>query len=413
MRHDTAEAGGVVAGEDDVVEMAGQSVVPPPPVYPEDDKVERAAEVAQQQRVHAAVRRVQLGLTQVCLLILTILAVLYTLRFAASIVLPMVLAMVTNLMLGTPMRVITRWTRLPRMIVAFFMILLTFCLIVAVCAAVSVPAAGWLARAPEGLVAAEQKLAVLRMPIRLAENAALRMQTLLGGGHVQSAAAPASPGLSQFGSSLLLGTRAFMGQMFTFFVMLFFLLAQGDSLMRRFVEIMPTFADKRRAIQIASHVERNISLYLATITMMNALVGLANFAQCWLVGMPNPFLWGVVAFALNYIPIIGPLSGMVIYLFVGLFAFPTALHALVAPAVYLGIHLLEGETITPLLLAKRFTLNPVLVMASLMFWDWMWGIAGAFLSVPMLAVLKIVCDHVDALTPIGHILGGPGRRLRR
>ena len=108
-------------------------------------------------------------------------------------------------------------------------------------------------------------------------------------------------------------------------------------------------------------------------------------------------------------PIIGPVTGIGIYFFVGLFTFDSLLHALIPPAIYLGIHLMEGETITPMLLARRFTLNPVMVMSSLMFWDWMWGIVGAFLSVPLLAVLKIVCDHVEGLAPIGHMLGGSPR----
>ena len=190
-------------------------------------------------------------------------------------------------------------------------------------------------------------------------------------------------------------------------LMLFFLLYEGDSLLRRFVEIMPTWADKRRTVQITSEIERNVSLYLATITGMNLLVGVANLIQCWLLGMPNPLLWGVVAFLLNYIPILGPLTGVVIYFFVGLFAYPSVLHALLPPAIYLGIHFLEGETITPMLLARRFTLNPVLVMASLMFWDWLWGIPG---GVPQRAAARGVQDR---LRPCRQPEGNRPRRRRR
>ncbi|WP_173577964.1 AI-2E family transporter [Acetobacter fallax] len=385
---------------------------PPPSVLATDPVDEVEAEREQQVRMHEAVRRTRLSVSQVCLLILTILSVFYTLRIAAGIVLPMVMAVVTNLMLVSPVRLVTHWFRLPKAIVALLLILTIFGVFAAIGMAVSVPAAGWLASLPQDLAAAQVKLSILRGPMQLIETTNYRVQSLLSvaaGDHAPQAVAPITAGLAPIGSSLLLGTRAFMGQLFTFFIMLFFLLAQGDSLLRRFVEIMPTFNDKRRAVQIASRIERNISIYLATITMMNVLVGVANFIQCWLVGVPNPLLWGVAAFALNYIPIIGPFTGIVLYFFVGLLAFPSVMHAFAAPTIYLCIHLLEGETITPMLLARRFTLNPVLVMASLMFWDWMWGITGAFLSVPMLAVLKIVCDHVDSLTPIGHIIGGPGR----
>jgi predicted PurR-regulated permease PerM len=140
----------------------------------------------------------------------------------------------------------------------------------------------------------------------------------------------------------------------------------------------------------------------------------ANGISIWAFGLPDPLLWGTVAFLLNYVPILGPLTGMVIFFFVGLFTFPHPLLALAPAGVYLLIHVLEGETITPLLLARRFTLNPLLVIASLMFWDWLWGIPGALLAVPLLAVMKIVCDNIEALTPLGHLLGAePARRTAR
>ncbi|WP_370636767.1 AI-2E family transporter [Komagataeibacter sp. FNDCF1] len=361
-----------------------------------------------------------------CLLLLSVLAVFYTLYFASAIILPMILALVVNLLLSTPLRFLHMRLRLPKPLAALCLILCVFGVVGAVGTAISVPATGWLERAPDALNTLYDRLAFLRGPFQLLASASDRIHnfmTIAGGhidlatptsqtadGHVIVVASPTGTGgLDRFSSSILLGTQAFMGQFFTMILMLFFLLAQGDSLLRRFVEIMPTFADKRRAVQIAYQIERNVSQYLATITIINSLVGLVNMAQCWLLGMPNALLWGVMAFLLNYIPIIGPMMGIIIYFLVGLFVYPSVWQALLPPAIYLCIHLTEGETITPMVLARRFTLNPVLVMASLMFWDWLWGIFGAFLSVPLLAVFKIICDHVDILTPIGHIVGGPAR----
>ncbi|WP_428377359.1 AI-2E family transporter [Lichenicoccus sp.] len=364
-----------------------------------------------------AARARALSTLSVCLTLLSVLATFYTLYFASAIVLPFVLAGVFNLLLSGPMRLLNGRLRVPKPLAALLLILVLFGIVGGIGAAISVPATGWISKAPESLPALQAKLAFLQGPIQAAQDGMKKLQALMdhtGGPQVAGAQiiqvqSSNSSGLTSVGSSLLLGTRFFLGQVFTMLLMLFFLLYEGDSLLRRFVEIMPTWADKRRTVQIASEIERNVSLYLATITAMNLLVGVANLVQCWLLGVPNPLLWGVVAFLLNYIPILGPLTGVVIYFFVGLFAFPSVLHALLAPAVYLGIHFLEGETITPMLLARRFTLNPVLVMASLMFWDWLWGIPGAFLSVPLLAVFKIVCDHVDSLTAIGHVVGGAPR----
>ncbi len=364
-------------------------------------------------RARESVRAGGLDTLSICLLVLTVLAVFYTLYFTSDIVLPFVLAGVLNLLLSAPMRFLTR-LHVPKPIGALLLIVALFGVVGGIGAAISVPASGWISKAPESLPALEQKLSFLNGPIRAVENGAKKLQGLMDqtsgspprGTRVVAVQQSGTSGLTSVGSSILIGTRAFLGQLFSMLLMLFFLLYEGDSLLRRFVEIMPTWADKRRTVQIASEIERNVSLYLATITVMNLLVGGLNFLQCWLLGLPNPLLWGVVAFLLNYIPIIGPFTGIVVYFVVGVFVFPSVLQALVPPAIYFGIHLMEGETITPLLLAKRFTLNPVLVMASLLFWDWLWGIPGAFLSVPLLAVFKIFCDHVDSLTAIGHIVGG-------
>src|ERR1700712_5378353 len=348
-------------------------------------QIQMRAELAEARRTRV------LSTLSACLLLLSVLATFYTLYFASDIVLPFVLAGVLNLLLSGPMRFLHHRLHIPKPLAALFLILALFGVVGGIGAAISVPATGWISKAPQSLPALQAKLAFLNEPIKAAQDGMNKLETLLNqNGNLEHSGQQvfqvqqSGPGLTSVGSSLLLGTRAFLGQIFTMLLMLFFLLYEGDSLLRRFVEIMPTWADKRRAVQIAT----------------------ANFVQCWLLGVPNPLLWGVLAFLLNYIPILGPLTGVVIYFFVALFSFNSILHALVPPAIYLGIHFMEGETITPLLLARRFTLNPVLVMASLMFWDWLWGIPGAFLSVPMLAVFKIVCDHVDALRPIGHIVGG-------
>ncbi len=113
-----------------------------------------------------------------------------------------------------------------------------------------------------------------------------------------------------------------------------------------------------------------------------------------------------LAFILNYVLILGPLTGIGLFFLVGLMSFDTLWQALLPPAAYLTIHVIEGEWVTPMLVARRFTLNPVLVIGSLIFWDWMWGIPGALLAVPMLAVFKIVCDRVRPLAALGHFIEG-------
>ncbi|HTZ71961.1 MAG TPA: AI-2E family transporter [Acetobacteraceae bacterium] len=348
----------------------------------------------------------EFSINDVALVILTFLAVLYTLYFAAEIVMPLVMAVVLALLLDPAVEFLNDRIHLPRMLAAGLLILVFFSLIVGVLYAISGPAAEWVAKAPQSFHIVQEKLGFLRRPIEMVQTVGTEAERAMHPGP-QTPFAPqvnVSQGPS-LGLSVLLGTRQFLGQMFTFVVMLFFLLAEGDTLLRRFVEILPGLREKKRAVQIATEIERNISMYLATITAMNLLVGVANGISVWLLGLPDPLLWGTVAFFLNYIPIIGPMTGIAAFFVVGLFSYTNILWAFAPAGIYLVVHILEGETITPFLLARRFTLNPVIVIGMLMFWDWLWGIPGAFLAVPLLAATKIVCDQIEMLTPIGHLLG--------
>jgi predicted PurR-regulated permease PerM len=377
------------------------------------------------RRAQKVLERSSTSIGQVCLIILTMLAVLYTLFFAAAIILPFVLALVLALVLGPAMRLLNRRLRIPRMIAALLLIVALFSVVGAMGYALSVPASGWIAKAPQSLPALVDKLRFLERPIQLMQHGVQQLQNLMSQSGDQPDAqnaprpGPAAPqssnvggSLMGIGSSVLQGGRAFLGEGFTLMLLLFFFLASSDTLLRRFIEILPHLDEKRRAVSIVTEIENNISSYLLTITLMNALVGMFAGLAVWLLGMPDPLLFGTLAFLLNYIPIIGPVTGMVIFFFVGVFTFPSIWQAFIPAGIYLGIHVLEGETITPMLLASRFTLNPVMVISSLMFWDWLWGIPGALLSMPLLAVTKIVCDHIEWLMPLGHLLGGSSAKSK-
>jgi predicted PurR-regulated permease PerM len=325
------------------------------------------------------------------------------LYLAGEIFLPIMFAFVLNLMLMPPMRVLTR-LRVPKILAALLLIAAVFGTIVGIGFPLASPAADWLAKAPQSLPRLEERLHVLRRPVEELQKATQQVEKIAGN---DAGAAPAvtlkGPGLGDY---LFSGTRALATGLITTVILLFFLLVAGDLFLRRLVEILPNFRDKKQAVEISNEVERNISLYLFTITAMNALVGIATALAVHLCGIPDAVLWGVVAFLLNYIPILGPLCGVGLFFVVGLLTFDTLWQAAMPAGAYLLIHLVEGEGVTPMLLARRFTLNPVIVILSLIFWHWMWGIPGTFLAVPMLAVFKIVCDRVRPLMALGHFLGG-------
>ena len=184
----------------------------------------------------------------------------------------------------------------------------------------------------------------------------------LGGGGAPAQSSPLLSGSALF-ASVFSGARGFASALFTTILFLYFLLLAGDIFLRRLVEILPRFSAKRQAVDISLQIEDDIFAYLSTITVMNLLVGLATAATMQVTGVGDPILWGVVAFLLNFAPIIGPIIAIFIFLLAGLLTIDNEWRALAPAASYLVIHLIEGETLTPMLLAKRFTINPLLVVA--------------------------------------------------
>ena len=336
------------------------------------------------------------------LFLLALLAALYATR---EIALPVVLAFVLRLVLQPAVRLLER-LRVPAVLSALLLIALLLGAVVSLGTALYGPAASWAAKLPEGIPRLQEHLRFLRAPIEAVHNF-----LQLAEGYVTGQAQPARSGTEQATDGsvwiiLFAGSRAFVSGLLEMVLVLFFLLIAGDTFLRRLVEILPRFSDKRQAIEMLLHIEQDISAYLVTVTIMNVCVGLATALVMWLCGVGDPILWGAVAFLLNYIPILGPMLGIVTFAPAGLLTSQTFWLALLPAMLYLAIHLVEGETITPLLLSRRFTLNPVLVILSLIFWYWMWGIMGAILAVPMLAVTKIICDRIRMLAAVGHFLEG-------
>jgi predicted PurR-regulated permease PerM len=334
------------------------------------------------------------------LFVLAMLAIAYV---ASEIVLPLIFAIVLNLLLQPALRILVR-LRVPRILAALLLILALFGTIVGLGTAISGPARTWAAKLPEGIPRLQERLSFMREPIDTLQQFLQQLEEFGEMGPPPNAAAAArGPTLL---TKLFTGTRHFAAGLFTTVLFLFFLLVSGNIFLHRLVEILPRFRNKRQIVEISQQIENDISAYLITITIMNAAVGFAMALAMWLTGVGDPILWGTAAFLLNYVPILGTAAGVVIFLLAGLLSIDTLWLAVLPAGLYIGLHLIEGQMLTPMLLAKRFTLNPVLVIISLVFWFWMWGIPGGILSVPMLAISKIICDRVRPLAAFGHFLEG-------
>lgn len=185
-----------------------------------------------------------------------------------------------------------------------------------------------------------------------------------------------------------------------------FLLAAGDMFHRKLIEALPTLSDKKRALKISHDIEKQISRYLAAITVINAMLGLAVGITLHFLGMPYAYLWGVGAFLMNYLPYIGALAGVAACAAVSIVTFDTIGQAVIPPLAYLGLTSLEGQLVTPLMVGRHLRLNAAVVFMAVVFWAWLWGVAGALMAVPFLVFLKVVCDNVPALVVFGTFLSG-------
>jgi predicted PurR-regulated permease PerM len=333
---------------------------------------------------------------------LFLLALLTALYVASPIVLPVVLAIVLKLLLQPFVRLMDR-LRVPHSLGAVLAIGLLVAAVATLISGVAGPAAAWAQKLPDAIPRMQQELAFLARPISSLQWMFGQLENMTGGG-TGLPQAPA-PHLSIMGA-LFAGTATIATAFFTTLIVLFYLLVSGETFMRRFVEILPSFAEKRQAVELTLDIEHHVSAYLITITLINGVVGLLALCVMWACGVDSPLLWGVIAFVLNFVPILGPVCGVVLFLMAGVLSLGVTWWALLPVGLYFAIHVLEGEIVTPMLLARRFTINPVAVILALIFWYWMWGVPGAILAVPVLAITKIVCDDLRPLRALGHLLEG-------
>ena len=329
---------------------------------------------------------------------------LYALYLLGELIVPIVFAFMLSLALRPTMDFLTR-LHIPKFVAGLAIVLMGAGCLLGAAYILAGPTSAWLAKAPASLTTLQTRLAGLIEVTDKIQRAGKEVEKISTDPKTPEVAVKGPP-LTSF---LFSGTRAIITGLITTAVLLFFLLVSGDLFLRRLIEILPTMSDKKQAVSIANEIQRTVSGYLVTIVMMNMGVGLMTGIAAYLCGLADPIMWGAMAFLLNFAPYFGPLVGVGIFALAGLLTFDSLWHAVLPAALYLAIHMAEGEGITPILLARRFTLNPVLLIVSLIFWYWMWGIAGAILAVPMLAAFKLICDRIESLMAVGHFLGSDAR----
>ncbi|MBA3273647.1 MAG: AI-2E family transporter [Chthoniobacterales bacterium] len=333
---------------------------------------------------------------------LFILALFYTLYFARAVLLPVVLALLLSYLFRPVVRSLSKigiWPSAGSAIVLVgFIVTLGYAF-----SFLSTPAAGWLEKAPYGLQQLQRKLLPLRKPMEQVAKASGEIDKLTA--PADGAATPTVAVKQNRMTETLYGrTPEFVFSTVLLFILLYFLLTYDAIFLGKVLKLMPTLEDKKRALSIATQIESHISRYLLTITLINVGLGAAVGITVGLLGLSNPVMWGALVAVLNFVPYLGALTGIICMTIGAVLSYDSLGYALLFPASYLFIATIEGNFITPYVMGRSLTLNPVIILLSLTFWGWMWGIAGVILAVPILAAFKIFCAHVEELEPVAEFL---------
>jgi predicted PurR-regulated permease PerM len=202
-----------------------------------------------------------------------------------------------------------------------------------------------------------------------------------------------------------IGLMSAANQLMMIVFLTYFMLLSDQLFKRKLVEIVGTLSRKKLTVAVLEDIAAQIERFLVIQILTSAAVALATWGALWALGLQQAALWGLAAGILNSIPYYGPLLITAGLSIVGFLQFGTIGMTAAVAGVALLITTIEGWLLTPSLIGRAASMNHVAVFAGLLFWSWAWGVWGMLLAVPMMMVIKVVCDRVDALQPVGHLLG--------
>ncbi len=327
------------------------------------------------------------------LLAALMLALPLALKAGAEFFLPVTAAVVVAIALVPALEWLER-RRLPSSLAAAICVLLSLAVVNGALALIILPASVWFIELP-------QRLPVIRANLTPLIDFYASLQAFIERAlqaFASSTAAQAQAVAIETPSSMLdyLSTSAPAAAIQTFFAVLlmFFLLSGWTSIRRSTINSRSDFNTAMQTARVIQNVVNATAAYLSTIVVINLLLGAAVAAILWLLGMPSPLMWGGIVALCNFVPYIGPLLAALLLAMGGLMTYDNVAIALLPAAVLVALHTLEANVITPLVLGRRLTINPTLILLSLSFWGWVWGAPGAFLAVPLLIIVQTVISSL-------------------
>lgn len=342
----------------------------------------------------------------VCLVILTVLAVYSALYAARAVLLPITLSALIALTLRPIVRYMRKW-KFPDAFSAGLLLLLILSMVIAGAVLLLAPAEQWIAGTPEMMQDVRTKLKPITDHFEDWSRTSERVGEMTGTG-AASESEPVVVEVRESGLAENLAvaslTGSLLGTGLVIFALSFFLLAAGDRMLNNVLKMFQRFSHKKCAVSLVYDVEKGIASYLLTVTIINVSVGVLTWLITWAGGLPNPMLWGILAWALNYIPVFGPTTTFVILGLVSIVSLDTLTAALIPPVLFVIVSLIEGNLVSPALLGRSMSLSPIMVLLALILWGWIWGIGGALIAVPLLAILKTTLEKFPATRDAAYVL---------
>jgi len=335
----------------------------------------------------------------VALMVLATLAVGFTLWAMQEVALPILLALFFALV-GNPIIRLFGKLRVPRSLAAVLVVAGGLLLAFALGRQLVAPATEWVSELPQQMARLQPKLRSLAKPVQDANRVAENIARAAGGDAAPKSVPVVRTADSASAFKPLTATPKILAQVLAVILLTLFFMIFGQDLQRHAIDLLPSWRKKRLTVDILQSIEREMSRYVLTISVINVVLGLVIAASLHVgagIDWQDALLWGTMATILNYAPYAGPLIGVIVMLVMGFVTRPPVWPALVPAAIYLGLHTLEGQIITPIVLGRRMALSPLLLMLALMVFGWMWGIIGLLLAVPLLVCAKIVLSKVEGM----------------
>ena len=331
--------------------------------------------------------------TQIAIIGLFVLAVTTALYVTRAVAVPLLLALIMGTILAP---LVDRLSRhgVPRVVSTVFIVLLLMTLLVIFVVALTTPLADWLGRASELGALLKSKLQNFSGPLSALQNLYATLQSVGASGRQagQDITVAAAPNANIVETAVSVLTPA-LSQLLIFFVSIMFYLVYKTDFKASAILAFSTRQTRLRILRIFNEVESGLARFFATFALINIALGAVTTLAMYLVGMPNPLLWGVMAGVLNFLPYLGPAIVTIALVVASLVSFPTLAGVAVPPLVYIAVHTIEGEFLTPSVLGYQLSVNPFFLFLSVVFWTWMWGPIGAFLAVPIAMAAAGVLQH--------------------